>query len=397
MAAKVAASAWSDTKRKALEGPARRLWEWLDLEGLLDGQMTKLAEIMLLYADARLSAPLAGWQDTTPPSVLGEVSRLGEALRDDGATIGPCGGALCRGYLIARGARRRPGHSNKYPVTPHMLAGWENSCLTEREHLIWGAAVIQSYFALRAGYTARVRREELRRTCDGWLLEWRQPHKTRRADPLRPAAPHPAQSSAARGPMLDRALALAAPVGILFPTVSAHDVTLWLRARVGQVPDGFSVSAHGIRAGTDIVLQCLGVPDDIIAQWGWWSRQRRMTGYYGGIPIAVCLVASDLFPIVQLVNTCPGMYDLEVPLPPLPKWSKLRRVADVESMPSKVVAAGVLAESDDDDSEEDSPGALAPVAVRRRLRGGGAGAARTRGAAAPGPTSADGPKRRRGL
>jgi hypothetical protein len=302
--------------------------------------------------------------------MLGEVSRLGEALRDDGATIGPCGGALCRGYLIARGARRRPGHSNKLPITPHMLAGWESSCLTEKDHLVWGAAVVQSYFALRAGYTARVRREDLRRTCDGWLLEWRQPHKTRRADPLHPDAPLPAQSSAARGPMLERALALAAKVGILFPSVSAGDVTTWLQARVVHVPEGFKVSAHGIRAGTDIVLQCLGVPEDVIAQWGWWSRQRRMTGYYGGIPIAVCLVASDLFPVVDLTNISPGMYDVESELPPLPDWATLRRVADANTMPSRVVAAGVRAESDDDDSEMDSAGMRAPPAIRRRLRGG---------------------------
>jgi hypothetical protein len=250
-----------------------------------------------------------------------------------------------------------------------MIATWESTCLTARERLVWAAAVVQSYYALRSGYTSRVRREDLRRTLsDGWLLEWRQPHKTRHGDPLRPSTSMPAQSSAARGAMLDRALALAAPSGLLFPTVSAADVTAWLRARVPTPPAGFVVSAHGIRAGTDVALQCLGVPDDIIAQWGWWSRIRRMTGYYGASAIAVCLVASELMTSVHIVSEAPGWYDVLGELPAIPDWSKLRRVAQWEQDRAVPVAAAPLSPSDDDDSDEDTPGRRPPPALRGRLR-----------------------------
>jgi hypothetical protein len=389
MAAKVAASAWGVPKRKALEGPARRLFEYLDLEDFLTLPSSRMEEAFLLYADARLSGPMQGWEDCVPRTVMSEMSRVCTAMREDGLVIGPAGGAACRGYLISRGARERPGHSNKYPVTPHMLVQWERTCVTTRERQIWGAAIVQSFFALRAGATARVRREDLRKTCDGWLLEWRQPHKTRRGDPLRPAAVLPAQSSAARGIALEKALSLAATSGPLFPTVSANDITLWLRERVSDPPTGFSVSAHGIRAGTDVALQALGVPEDVIAQWGWWSRIRRMTGYYGATAIAICLVASELMTRVNIVNTSVGWYDVLGEMPAVPDWNRLRSFSHWEAASAQAVAAMPLAPSDDDDSDEDMPGRRPSPAVLQKLRYGGARArVRREGAAALPPVVA---------
>ena len=316
-----ALGSWSAQRSAALVGPARRLWAFLTHTAVLDAPLTSLEPTLLLYAQARLQRRLAGWLALAPSSLASELSRLTAALREDGISLGPMGGMACRAYLVHRGAAERPSHSTKLPVTLAHLADMESS-ISLLEHQAWAAAVVQSYFALRANFVTSLTMQHLTPIAGGWLLRWSGVTKTRRGDASRPTDTLPPQCVVARGPLLNKALLLASASGPLFPGVTSSDVTAMLRRHLPPSP-GFTISAHGIRAGTDTMLQALGVPEDIVAAWGWWARVRRMTSYYGSLSVAMCLAISDLFPRVRLRPLAPGWF-VPTDLPKVPDWAIFR-------------------------------------------------------------------------
>lgn len=337
-------AAWCDTKRRALLGPARRLFAFFALEGLLLAPLSTLPAVLLLYAKARLLRPLEGWSPTTAPSLHGEMSRIAASLREDHASVGEVCGPQVRAFLLSHGSSQRPQHSKKLPVLLSDLVPLFDRNLDPTDLLTLKACIVQSYYALRPGYVSRLRRSDFHPVAGGHLLSWQSGHKTRRVS----HAPNlPPQSSVARGPMLDAALSHASGDSLLFPLTTASVITVFLRRFLPSPPPGFTLSAHSLRVGTDTALQALALPDDIIAAWGWWSRVRRMTAYYGAISVLVCLVASELMVLVRIRAVTPGWFE-PVFIPPLPDWARLRSTDTTATPTPAPVGFPPVSSSDED-------------------------------------------------
>lgn len=332
--------AWPLSRRADLLGPVRRLYSFAAYADLLSLPSSQVDRLLLLYARARCFRPLAGWAAVSPRTVAGELSRLATALREELPDIPPSGGPSVRAFLAAQGASARPQHTQKLPVTPRDVVGLV-SPLSGGVRLLGLAVVLQSFYALRPGYVATLRRADFTSVRGGWMLSWRQAHKTRRAP-----SGLPPQTSIARHRLIDEALAAGSDTGPLFPRATAAAITSLLRSELPAPPPDFTLSAHGVRAGTDAALQALGVPDDVIAAWGWWARARRMTAYYGSINISICLVASDLLPLVEIRPVAPGWY-APVYVPATPSWSSVGHLTPV-APPASPVAFGVVSSSDED-------------------------------------------------
>jgi hypothetical protein len=186
------------------------------------------------------------------------------------------------------------------------------------------------------------------------MLKWTDVHKTRRGAAGRARQSLPPQCVLARGTHLADALSCGQRAGVLFPSVSPADITLLLRTHI-RVPPEYSLSAHGIRAGTDLMLQALQVPDDLIAAWGWWARVRRMTGYYGALSISLCLAISDLFPEVRISPIAPGWY-APVAIPVIPKWSALRTLGEpLPDAPTSNIRSADGADAAEESDPEERP------------------------------------------
>jgi hypothetical protein len=356
LAAEVSGSAWTEERKKALIGPARRLLTFLKVAKLTEELTDRKEEVLLLYAHARMEEPLEGWSvDIVGTTIRGEIGRLAAAFRDEGVDTGPVGGPSVRAYITRKGGAVKPDHTVKWPVTLCALLRVEPK-RAGPEQTAWAAAVVQSYYALRPGYVEQLKREDFSPLAGGWTLRWTNVHKTRRGDMGRPGQRLPPQVSVGRGAALDRALAIAKKSGIMFPGVSAEVITKFVKLWFGE-RSGFVVSAHGIRAGTDVALQALGVPDDVIASWGWWARLRRSTGYYGAISAAACLAISDRLHLVDIDPLAPGWYHPSGVPGRLPDWDKIRHLGP--PLPEATAARLAMgAAGDDDESDEEERPAL---------------------------------------
>jgi hypothetical protein len=308
---------WSQSRRKALAGPASRVLQLAVAMAVTDAPMSVFPRLARLYVARRIDRPLPDWEGVRgpvePATAAKEVSALAAGLRLDGeSSVGAYGGAEVKAYLFERGAFQQRSHSRRYPVTLRMLLEGRPR-LAPVDGMAWDAAVFQSLFCLRSGMPRKVCFESMSRIGDdGWLLSWDGRTKTRRGD--RRAAdptlePH---VTAASHPVLEAIMARAAArspsrSGLLFLGLGPEDVSEMLHRVVGPVPPGFELVAHGIRAGTDTVLKAMRVPDDIIRAFGWWARPPHTDFYYQSVVADVMLRATRVMDRVEVTPLKPGI------------------------------------------------------------------------------------------
>lgn len=335
-AAEASAAFWSPSRRSDLRGPARRMWQLAVATDSLSSPPSSVTDLAVVYVGRRLDSPLPGWRPVAAVSVAKDLSALAAAARADGSAVPPYLSAAARALLAHRGAFERREHAVSQPVPPADLWSWRLDVLPSQLPAL-AVLMFQSVFCLRPGSSHAVRRRDLTALPDeegAWLLRWDKPTKSRRGDrgrslpPLGSAALPSSQISVAAGPMLAWAL-LHAPPGPLdvpiFPLSLSAPAAALLHARVIPVR-GLVVRRHGVRAGTDVAHQAIGTPSDVLEALGWWSRARRMTGYYGAIAVSVLIVATSLVHRVRLSCVAPGLcrvtgWDSGVVIP---DWPSLR-------------------------------------------------------------------------
>ena len=184
------------------------------------------------------------------------------------------------------------------------------------------------------------------------MLRWTERHKTRMGDRARGHQKFMPQCSMGIGEALEEALAEGNQEGPLYPEVTPEAITRWLRRHITSDDEDMEVSAHGIRAGTDVALQAVGVPEDVVAAWGWWARMRRMTGYYGAISVLMAITIAALILQVEVVTEAPGWYR-PVSLPPIPNWATLRTRGP--AVPDHPPTAWEAEDGESEEDEEERP------------------------------------------
>jgi hypothetical protein len=379
---------WSQSRRKALAGPASRLLQLAVALSLTEAPMVVFPRLARVYVARRIDRPLPGWEGVRgpvePATVAKEISAVAAGLRLDGeSSVGAYGGAEVKAYLLERGAFEQRSHSKRYPVTLRMLLEGRGA-LGPGQEMAWDAAVFQSLFCLRSGMPRKVKFECMSRIGeDGWMLTWDRRTKTRRGDRRADDPTLEPHVTAASHPVLEAVMARAAAraparSGPLFLGLGAEDVSEMLHRVVGAVPAGFELVAHGIRAGTDTVLKALRVPDDIIRAFGWWARPPHTDFYYQSVVADVMLRATRVMDRVEVTPLKPGIcafvkYHGEA----IPSWEATAVVRDLPRRQGRgeVVESG----SSSDEGlrlEVVGPRPPSPRAGRRRqlkVRNGGMG------------------------
>ena len=365
---------WPPARKARVMGPAARLHRFALHIGAGSEPMAELGTVLMLYVRRRIDDPLQGWAPVKARTAANDVSAVVEGIRSDAEVALPSyGGQAVKKYLALRGAFERAHHTRNWPVSTRAL--W---LLRDRvpasSRLTLHAALFQSLFALRPGIVPQVKWRMLTRSDDGWSLAWDRRTKARRGDRLGAADQELApQFSAAAGVVLDAVLDTAraanpgaSPGDCLFPTVTAADITLLLRAYLPAPPAGFVLRAHGIRAGTATVLAAMGVPADVVRAWGWWSRAAGMDGYYASVNTAVMRAAARRLHDIELDPESPGFATATLHGPPLPKWGAIP-LAHARRPQAAIVAPVGGDESSSEDSEgEPLPRTAAPADAHRR-------------------------------
>lgn len=321
-AAEARAALWHASRRTAATGPLRRLWQLTLLLRSTDAPLSAIPDLAVTYAARRLDDPLEGWRSAAPTRVAAELSAVAACSRDDDLPLPAYCSSPARALLCCRGAFERPEHTASYPLTTRMLVQAAPQ-VPPSERVVYDSLLFQSIAGLRAGLPMRVSRDMLRALPGGHILLWTRRTKTRRGDRSAADPTLMPQISALAGPVFDALLARAPRSGLLFPAVTLTRANALLRTLFPHVAPPFVLRAHGIRAGTDSVLQALRVPRDIVDAFGWWKRERRSSGYYASLMLGVMFRAASILHHVEISPVVPGSALLTAVHVPVPDWTSL--------------------------------------------------------------------------
>ena len=268
------------------------------------------------YAMMRLApAPPLGWQRTSPPSVLADLSAFAAAATRAGVPgIPPYCGPRAAAGLIARGAKERPEHSAAFPIHLSFL-------LTAPPSVARDALTIMSFFCLRTGILPLLAREMLVAWDRGWIFIWRFITKRSRGNIDDPTCrSRIVHVCGARHPEIDRILARCPAAGPLFPTLTHTMLTDWVRTNVPGAPEAFDIRAYGVRVAADTEAIDLRAPKHVIDAAFWWKRtQKVMRLHYSSINVLIMYTMSEARASLEYVHFIPGAHAC-IARAPLPNW-----------------------------------------------------------------------------
>jgi hypothetical protein len=211
----------------------------------------------------------------------------------------------------------------------------------------------------------------------GYAMLWTRRTKVRRGDrSARDPVMRP-QLSCAAGPIIDGIMERAPDSGKMFPGITSATMNAYLRRLFPDIPPHFQLRVHGIRAGTDTVLQALGLPRDVVEAVGWWTRERRASGYYASQVMNKIFYATAIMHLVETKPFSPGncrVISLHGAV--VPEWSKVAALAEdvafsfAEKIPELTSSEELVDDHDDssDDEHRVMIGSLATSAAQAPAR-----------------------------
>jgi hypothetical protein len=305
-----------------------------------------------------LDDPLKVWHPCIASTVAKEMSGVAAASRDDLCHLAAFAGPAPRAFLACRGAFERRDHSASYPVTVGML--WLRREDIPRNYVeAYRALLAQGLMTLRAGMPPNLKRSMFRSVGKGKVLLWTRRTKTRRGDKSVADPVMKPQLSAVAGPVWDWVWESGEGESDWMFRTNTKEMGELLHLIFPHVDSFFTLRVHGMRNGSDTVLQALRVPRDIIEAAGWWARDRRPSGYYASICINILFAATAMMHLVVIEPVAPGFCRLVSVGGPVPDWANFW--PDDEELAAPVEAAeSAVADEQWDSSDDDHRAAIVP-------------------------------------
>jgi hypothetical protein len=374
---------WHKDRRERILGPTRRL---LQLSEMLDCESTDISGLenfLTIYIKRRIDNPLPSWWACLPATVAADVSAIVASTRDDSIPVPPYGGPRPRAVLAEKGAFERPDHCATYPVSLQQLVDRmpkASAPIAVRIH--HDALMLQSLCGHRGGMAPRLKMNMWRKVGPGYAMLWTRRTKVRRGDRSAKDPVMRPQLSCAAGAIMDGIMRRAPASGTMFPGVTGKSLNEYLKTLFPSIPDHFVLRVHGIRAGTDTVLQALGLPRDVVEAVGWWTRERRASGYYASVVMNKIFIATSIMHYVEIAAFSPGNCRvLSLHGVTIPDWSKIEELAEdaghfARNLP-ELPSQNEMVDDHDDSSDDEhrvmigtlaTSAAQAPARVATRAR-----------------------------
>jgi hypothetical protein len=183
---------------------------------------------------------------------------------------------------------------------------------------------------------------------------WTRRTKVRRGDRAARQPVMRPQISAMAGPIADEIMSRAPLEGPMFPDITTKSLNAYLRTIFLSVPEHFRLRVHGIRAGTDTVLQLIGLPRDIVEAVGWWTRERRASGYYASLIINKIFKATAIMHRISIIAVAPGSARLaSLGGAVVPDWTHVAALAEDQMDVPADTTDGEMVDLQDDSSDDD--------------------------------------------
>jgi hypothetical protein len=355
MAAAAMAQAWHADRREALGSVVAKMYQLTLLLDKLDSPISHIEKIATVYVEKRLDDPMPGWHPVIGSTVAKDLSKLASSSRDDGVTVSPFCSVRARSLLAIRGAFEKADHCKTYPITLRELLDRKPPATASKVARIHHDALcLQSLLGHRGGMAPRLRRHMFKQAGPGWVMLWTRRTKVRRGDKaIRKPAMRP-QISAMAGPIANEIMARAPKEGPMFPGITTASLNEFLRSIIREVPEHFTLRVHGIRAGTDTVLQLMGLPRDIVEAVGWWTRERRASGYYASLIINKIFKATSIMHRISIIAVAPGSARIKsLGGAVIPDWSCIAALAEDAIVVPEETTAGEVVDLQDDSSDDD--------------------------------------------
>lgn len=270
--------------------------------------------------------PIQGWSACKAPAALADASRIAAAFRRSGFIMAPFCGAAVKSLCVARGAKDVPEHSAAYPLHLALLLATEPAA-AHPDRVAWEALVLMSLFALRTGIIYHVWSHMFIPYDGGFIFVWRHTHK--RTASIADANDLDALSkigsvTGARNPVLQTIIRRGAPNHRLFPSLTADDLTAFVRRCVPGIHPGFDIRSYGTRASADHDATMLHLPDPVTNRIFWWKpKEKQMRTYYSSQVICESYVFSERRAAITFHHVLPGTADARIPTVALRNWANV--------------------------------------------------------------------------
>ena len=279
--------------------------------------------------------PILGMQRVNHAAhCLSDASRIAAASRAAGYDTPAYCGPRTREWARLRGAFDRPEHSAAHPLhLSHIIAC--RPAPSSPAYPAWCALFVMAIFCLRTGIVFHLYSDMFVEYGDGFLLVWQHTQKRSRADVLdERSLSRVAVISAARHPLLATIIRRSRPNHRLFPSLTADQLSAFVRSHMPHAPPGFDIRVYGARVAADTDATALSLPDDVTCRIFWWKRtQQLMRVYYSGINIRAAFVFCDLRATLSYNHIGPGTFDVTAPSSSIINWSRVAVDVDLPALP----------------------------------------------------------------